>query len=71
MRFPRDGFVLKKGEKQVNKQAKRPDGLVCEDCGKQDETVHHTECPYAEEIYHEVVNVTICDYCYTQRCMDI
>jgi hypothetical protein len=45
--------------------------LKCEDCGKEDETVEHTTCPYAEEISGKIVPVTICSECYHQSCMDI
>lgn len=43
----------------------------CQDCGKKDETVHDTTCPYAEEINDSIVKITVCDECYHERCMDI
>ena len=51
------------------KKAMRP--LICEDCGKQDETVRNDNCPYAEEVCGVIQPVVICPDCYHQRCMDI
>lgn len=45
--------------------------LICEDCGKEDETVYETNCPFAEEIYGDEIPVIICPDCYHERCMDI
>ncbi len=45
--------------------------LICEDCGKQDETVENVNCPYMEEVCDEIHPVVICPDCYHQRCMDV
>lgn len=45
--------------------------LTCQDCGKQDETVSETTCPFAEEIHEIIVDITVCKDCYHERCMDI
>ena len=44
--------------------------LKCEDCGIEAEDVHETTCPFAEEIYGEVVEVTLCDDCKMGRAYD-
>ena len=51
------------------KKAMRP--LICEECGKQDETVRNDNCPYVEEVCGIIQPVVICPDCYYQRCMDI
>lgn len=43
----------------------------CEDCGKKDETVRHTTCPYAEEVSDERVSIIVCSDCYRERCNDV
>ena len=50
---------------------KKPKYLKCEDCGKENDDVEETYCPFAEEIYNENIRVTICKDCYHERCMDI
>ena len=45
--------------------------MKCEDCGKEDETVHDTFCPYAEEIHGEKIACVLCDSCEHERAMDI
>jgi hypothetical protein len=45
--------------------------LKCEDCGKIGDDVEVTICPFAQEIHDEEIEVTICDDCYHERCMDI
>ena len=45
--------------------------LCCEDCGKQDDTVRHDTCPYAEEVNDSHVPIVICPDCYYERLMDI
>jgi len=45
--------------------------LICEDCGKQDETVRNDDCPYAEDVCDVKIPIVICEDCYYERCMDI
>lgn len=45
--------------------------MKCQDCNKEDDTVHETVCPFVKEIYDEEVQVIIRDNCYHERCMDI
>lgn len=45
--------------------------LECEDCGKKDDTVKETYCPYVEELYNKRQEAVLCDNCYHERCMDI
>ena len=45
--------------------------LTCDDCGKCDETVQKTICPFSYEIYDEIIEVTLCDECYGYRSDDI
>lgn len=45
--------------------------LICEDCGKCDDTVRDTICPFAEEIHGESIDVVLCDECYHERFLDI
>lgn len=45
--------------------------LTCEDCGKQDDTVEHGICPYANEIDEVEIYVDLCEKCHHERCMDI
>ncbi len=51
------------------KKAMRP--LICEDCGKQDETVRNDNCPYAEGVCDVIQPIVICPDCYHQRGMDV
>ena len=44
--------------------------LVCEDCGKVGGDVEETNCPYAEEVYGNVVSATLCYHCAHERWMD-
>jgi hypothetical protein len=44
---------------------------TCQECGKQDETVSTVDCGFAEEIYGELVEETICDDCEHEHLMDI
>ena len=46
------------------------DELVCQDCGTT-EGVRETTCPFAEEVNNRIIDITICDKCYHERCMDI
>lgn len=43
----------------------------CEDCGKQDETVGETICPYAQDIGNVEIKARLCPNCYHERCQDI
>ncbi len=45
--------------------------LVCESCGKSDETVRITCCGYVQEIYGEYEEETVCDDCEYQHCQDV
>lgn len=45
--------------------------LTCDDCGKQDDSVIETSCPYASEIHDDYQECTLCSNCYHERCMDI
>jgi len=45
--------------------------LTCEDCGARDETVEIVYCPYAQDIYDELIEVTICSKCCEQRALDV
>ncbi len=50
------------------------DDLTCDDCGVSyldDNSVEETICPYADEIYGDVVDCILCASCYHQRSMDI
>ena len=37
--------------------------MECEDCGERKPDVHHTSCPFAEEIHDKHVDITVCDAC--------
>ncbi len=45
--------------------------MKCVQCDKEKEDVEEVICPYAQDVYNEVVLVTLCDNCYTERLMDI
>jgi len=45
--------------------------LECEDCGRKDETVQETICPYNAEINDIEVPMNLCDDCYQDRADDI
>lgn len=45
--------------------------LYCEDCGKKDETVRHTTCPFTAEIYDRQVSIIVCLDCYKERCDEV
>lgn len=45
--------------------------LECQDCGKKDETVIETFCPYARDVNDEDVEITVCEDCYGERAADI
>ena len=45
--------------------------MICDDCGKDKEDVVNTICPYAEELYGEIHNITVCEDCLGERVMDI
>lgn len=45
--------------------------LTCDMCGKQDETVEETICPYAWEIDEEVIEMTLCEDCHGLRSEEI
>lgn len=45
--------------------------LVCEECGKSDDTVRVLNCGYSEEINGTEVEETICDDCEHEHLMDI
>lgn len=46
-------------------------GFTCEDCGKTDDTVEKTICPYQKELYNEIVKTTLCTNCEGSRSDDI
>lgn len=45
--------------------------LTCEDCGKMDETVKATLCPYDLDINGIETEVNLCPNCEYERAMDI
>lgn len=45
--------------------------MICDDCDKDKDDVVNTTCPYSEEINDEIIECTLCDDCYHERCMDI
>lgn len=45
--------------------------MKCDDCGLDKPDVEECECPYASEIYEEVVIASLCDDCYDDRRMDV
>ena len=45
--------------------------LKCQDCGKIDDTVTETTCPYAMEMFNNIVNIVVCDNCYYERVLDV
>lgn len=45
--------------------------LSCDDCGKEDEDVYETTCPYAEEINGQMLEICVCPECYAERCYDV
>ena len=53
----------------MNKEEK--EYLECEDCLTLDETVSEDHCPYAEELYDDLVIVNLCPDCFSQRAMDV
>lgn len=50
---------------------KKNKNLICQGCGKQDETVREIECGYVRELFDESVLEIICDECEYQHLMDI
>lgn len=54
----------------MKKDAKKKT-LKCQDCGKKNETVSATICPYAEEINDAKVSIVVCEDCYGERAADI
>lgn len=58
-------------EIKLNTNLNNKNLLVCDDCGKNDDTVKKTYCPYTEEIHNKKVLVTICDNCYHESCENI
>ena len=47
------------------------DLLCCDDCGKSNDSVEETTCPFSEEIHNETIECKLCADCYHERCMDI
>ena len=45
--------------------------MKCEDCGKEDDTVHATVCPFTAEIRGKDIPVILCDECERGRAMEI
>lgn len=45
--------------------------MVCEDCGKDDETVIETLCPYAMDVNDIERWIVACGDCVYERAMDI
>jgi len=51
---------------------KSKDGyLICQVCGKSDETVKHIKCGYSDEIDNEIVWEIICEDCEQEHLNDI
>mgnify|MGYP006410985949 CR=1 FL=1 len=50
---------------------KEDEYLECDNCGKKDETVEDTICPYEDEINHHKIDVTLCESCYHERSCEI
>lgn len=57
----------------MNKKVRRKknENLICQFCGKQDETVQEIECGYVRELYNESSLEIICDECEYEHIMDI
>lgn len=53
------------------KTANGDDILFCEDCEIQKDTVFHTTCPYADDVYGFQITIVMCPACSRQRGMDI
>jgi len=45
--------------------------LKCDDCGREDETVVETYCPFAWEINDKKVEMNLCPQCRENRADDI
>ena len=45
--------------------------MICEDCEKDKPDVKVVDCPFAQEVFNEVVECQVCDDCYYKRLMDI
>lgn len=45
--------------------------MICQDCGKDDETVKVTNCPFQEEIHGIINKIIICKACYERRLEEI
>ena len=45
--------------------------LKCEQCGATSPEVVETCCPFAMEIYDEMIPMNLCPDCYQERCDDI
>ncbi len=76
----RSTWIITVVDKSCNKKEMHPQEeltmtenpyLVCEDCGKQDETVEYENCPFMEEIHDEEYTVIVCPDCYSERAMNI
>jgi hypothetical protein len=47
------------------------DDLECQDCHQRTPDVRATTCPYAQDVNNEIVNITVCDDCLTNRAQGI
>jgi len=45
--------------------------LTCEDCSAIDATVETVNCPYNEDMYGNIVEITVCVECYNTLVQDI
>ena len=57
-------------QRESNKRALQ-DCLVCADCKQAKMDVKQTTCPYAEDVHGVVVDVKLCNHCYSERCQNI
>jgi len=65
-------IINKKELKNRYMNYEKKEGLECQDCGKQDDTVTTTNCPYAADVGgNPNVIITVCEECLHERCMDI
>lgn len=63
---------MTKKQKAINKaKVIEKHGLKCQDCGKRSPEVKHTICPFADDVYGQIVECDLCPGCEHERAMDI
>jgi hypothetical protein len=45
--------------------------MICDRCDEDKDDVVETKDPFCSDVYDEVVECSLCDDCYEERCMEI